>query len=1062
MSSKGKGEVKEKNQNIHVAVRCRPLNSSEKKQGSFSILNCDKVKKEVTVKEKVGIHPFTKTYNFEHVFGPESEQMDVYKAVVKPVVDEVLSGYNCTIFAYGQTGTGKTFTMEGDKTPGSSLGWDKDPLTGIIPRALHQIFTQLQQQTEVEFSIRVSFLELYNEELFDLLGSSIDPLKLRIYEDNSKKGSVIISGLEEVVVRDKDEVYSILQRGTAKRQTAATLMNAVSSRSHSVFSVTIHIKENTIDGEELLKSGKLYLVDLAGSENIGRSGAVEKRAREAGNINQSLLTLGRVITALVEHAPHIPYRESKLTRLLQDSLGGRTKTSIIATVSPASINLEETLSTLDYAFRAKNITNRPEVNQKMTKKALLKEYNEEIERLRRDLQASREKNGIYVAEENYLSMQNKIVQQDELLQEKEDRITHLTEELKSITELFSETKEDLKVTSEKLEVTEQNLEETTETLRVTGEELKVTKEDRNEQKYLVDVHVENETSLYSEANQLLGTVESSVSDVSGLHDKVDRKKDVEVHNEATLSDYLSTFGSKMLSIDNNLTDCKTDLHVMLEESSDQLSHLVKEQKEDDEKCEKLMSDRVGKLQHQLLNYHQAGDHIFKKHENWHQMTKSDLLLLLKNEQEQVKMLKAEISENLKSMETQKLKNIENMEQFGQILLQQRAEITDILNKLDQQTKSEVAGMKELTAQFVCEQANQNKELTSFIHTAKQRIEDLEQQNQELFKAKKASYDEMLKKVESHLECNDLSGTSFNKQVEKARDLFGCSHIDMTKQAQQLIDSHSDSNTGRIHETKDSLSSQVSICSQTNKSLDDLINGVSQRMCQGEEEVNKKITESQELNNEHQILMTEFEQSMQAALNAHVQESEVESQETFSKFSHNVDMVKKQEQKIKTTVDNNLSTLVQKVEEVRDLIGEGLVKDMRKDIPTGLTPQRQEFRYPRHLTKTKDHNSLLEQFRATQVKPCDLMPKMVEDFENSQSSEDLHGSQSNLSDEGSTSGVSTSSHRSKLSSVSDLAKENRCEQMKPPSSITSRKTKSFSSKKTPSKTSTKVPLRSSNH
>ena len=134
---------------------------------------------------------------------------------------------------------------------------------------------------------------------------------------------------------------------------------------------------------------------------MGRSGAVDKRAREAGNINQSLLTLGRVITALVERTPHIPYRESKLTRMLQDSLGGRTKTSIIATVSPAQINLEETLSTLDYAHRAKNITNKPEINQKLTKKAMIKEYTDEIEKLKRDLVATREKNGIFLSQENY-------------------------------------------------------------------------------------------------------------------------------------------------------------------------------------------------------------------------------------------------------------------------------------------------------------------------------------------------------------------------------------------------------------------------------------------------------------------------------------------------------------------------------------------------------------------------------------------------------------------------------------------------------------------------------------
>ncbi|XP_021350411.1 kinesin-like protein KIF11, partial [Mizuhopecten yessoensis] len=396
-----KPKTADKNQNIKVSVRCRPINSQEKKQGSFSVLECNAEKKEVTVKERLGVNPNTKSFFFDHVFPPSSKQMDVYQSVVTPIIDEVLSGYNCTVFAYGQTGSGKTFTMEGDRTDDPDISWEEDPLAGLVPRAMNHIFEQLKTQ-DVEFSVRVSFLELYNEELFDLLGSGDDTLKLRIYEDSTKKGSVIINGLEEVVVRNKTEVFEILERGTARRQTAATLMNAHSSRSHTVFSVTIHIKESNIEGEELMKTGKLYLVDLAGSENIGRSGAVDKRAREAGSINQSLLTLGRVITSLVEHAPHIPYRESKLTRLLQDSLGGRTKTSIIATISPAACNLEETLSTLDYAHRAKNIQNRPEINQKLTKKALMREYTEEIERLRRDLQAVREKNGIYLAEENYV------------------------------------------------------------------------------------------------------------------------------------------------------------------------------------------------------------------------------------------------------------------------------------------------------------------------------------------------------------------------------------------------------------------------------------------------------------------------------------------------------------------------------------------------------------------------------------------------------------------------------------------------------------------------------------
>ncbi|ESN96200.1 hypothetical protein HELRODRAFT_68075 [Helobdella robusta] len=375
-SNNNKAVKKEKNQNIQVVVRCRPLNSSEKKSGSVNVVEVFPEKREITVRERAMPNAPTKSFTFDRVFSANSKQIELYRSVVVPILEEVLMGYNCTIFAYGQTGTGKTFTMEGERSEDTSVSWEEDPLAGVIPRVMNQLFSRLQMQG-LEFTVRVSFLEIYNEELIDLLGSeSVDGPRLKIYEDTTKKmGGCIIQGLEEVVVMNKDEVYQILQQGAAKRQTAATLMNAHSSRSHTLFMVTIHTKESTVEGEELVKIGKFNLVDLAGSECIGRSGAQDKRAREAGSINQSLLTLGRVITALVEHKPHVPYRESKLTRLLQDSLGGRTKTSIIATISPASSNVDETLSTLDYAFRAKNITNKPEINQKLSKKVLIKVKN---------------------------------------------------------------------------------------------------------------------------------------------------------------------------------------------------------------------------------------------------------------------------------------------------------------------------------------------------------------------------------------------------------------------------------------------------------------------------------------------------------------------------------------------------------------------------------------------------------------------------------------------------------------------------------------------------------------
>eukprot|EP00043_Microstomoeca_roanoka_P016089 m.163046 g.163046 ORF g.163046 m.163046 type:complete len:1042 (+) comp16388_c0_seq78:297-3422(+) len=507
--------------NIQVAVRCRPLNTKEIDENSPSIIECSPPIGKLTVQ---GLKYESKTFSYDHVFGPEATQLDVYRTLVEPLLDEVLTGFNCTVFAYGQTGTGKTHTMEGYKT-GDFATYLEDPGLGIIPRALHQLFEKLEVCGN-EYSVRVSFLEIYNEELFDLLSASDQ--KLRLFEDARNKGSVVIQGLEEVIVKTANEVFGLIQQGADKRRTSETKMNKSSSRSHSVFSVTIHQKESSLTGEELLKTGKLYLVDLAGSENIGRSGAVKDRAREAGNINQSLLTLGRVIQKLVQKEGHIPYRESKLTRLLQDSLGGKTKTSIVATISPAMCNLEETLSTLDYAFHAKNIKNRPEINQKLTKKALIKEYTDEIDRLKKDLLATRSKNGIYVDQENYEAMETKI-------QAHEEKIAALEQELTKTVELFDTTSQQLEATKVELEETTSTLVQTKSELHTTTETLKERTFERDRTQFLVEAHVATEQELSGQAQQLLDVADITTTHVDGLHGKIERKQAVEEHNQAVLN-----------------------------------------------------------------------------------------------------------------------------------------------------------------------------------------------------------------------------------------------------------------------------------------------------------------------------------------------------------------------------------------------------------------------------------------------------------------------------------------------------------------------------------------------
>lgn len=284
----------------------------------------------------------------------------------------------------------------------------------------------------------------------------------------------------------------------------------------------MHVKESTIasGGDDLLRIGRFNLVDLAGSEAIGRSGATDKRAREAGMINQSLLTLGRVIRSIVDKESHIPYRESKLTRLLQDSLGGRTKTCIVATVSPTRSNMEETLSTLDYAMHAKSIRNRPEVNAHLTKSGVLKEYLGDIERLKAEVMAAREKNGIYIPEEQWKEMHDQQIKMKSDYEEAQLRASAATVELQTKRKEFEQLTSQFLLTSEELV----QAREAERVLGIAIEEMKgeleVVRVRLEEERFVGQAYAKGEERLDGVAEALKGVAEESVSDVGGLFDKL--------------------------------------------------------------------------------------------------------------------------------------------------------------------------------------------------------------------------------------------------------------------------------------------------------------------------------------------------------------------------------------------------------------------------------------------------------------------------------------------------------------------------------------------------------------
>lgn len=574
--------------NIQVVIRCRSRNAREQAENSPIIVETAGPRsEEVTIETALPQSTFgvytpapTRTYPFDRVFGPEADQALVYHDIVAPVLEEVLNGYNCTLFAYGQTGTGKTYTMQGDLSP--TLTGNPSADAGIIPRTLHKLFLHLENNV-TDYSVKVSFVELYNEELRDLLAPDLkDPslnaqpaglvagVGLKIFDDAAKKGT-FIQGLEEAHVRDAQDAIQVLRKGSERRQIAATKFNDHSSRSHSIFTLTVHTKETSSDGNDLIKTGKLNLVDLAGSENIGRSGAENKRAREAGMINQSLLTLGRVITALVERSPHVPYRESKLTRLLQDSLGGRTKTCIIATISPARCNMEETLSTLDYAFQAKAIRNRPELNSRITRNALLKEHASEIARLKADLVAAREKNGVYVSPERWREIESAQEGGKTAREELRVQAEVAQRQCRALREELEAQGAVLVKRTDELTDTKQELEHEQRQLLSAKQEVRKLRVEVEEEKTVRQAFEQNELALDRVATGLRDTAKAGVADVKGLFDKLARNDTLLAGNAHVLATYSRKLQTEAAEFNTQLED--------LLKSHNTISHRIKSQAE---------------------------------------------------------------------------------------------------------------------------------------------------------------------------------------------------------------------------------------------------------------------------------------------------------------------------------------------------------------------------------------------------------------------------------------------------------------------------------------------------
>ncbi|KAJ7343437.1 kinesin heavy chain [Mycena albidolilacea] len=341
--------------NIKVVCRFRPLNSTELREGPDIVASFNDDLTTVQMRSQaLGSGPESNGFTFDKVFPMGTTQLEVFDYGVKDIVKDVLDGYNGTVFAYGQTGSGKTFTMMGADI-------DSEELRGIIPRITEQIFQSIvESDAHLEYLVKVSYMEIYLEKIRDLLAPQND--NLQVHEEKNK--GVYVKGLSDYYVSSAREVYEIMRTGGNARMVSSTNMNAESSRSHTIFLISIN-QRNTDTGAQ--KTGNLYLVDLAGSEKVGKTGASGQTLEEAKKINKSLSALGMVINALTDSkVKYIPYRDSKLTRILQESLGGNSRTTLVVNASPSSYNEVETISTLRFGIRAKSIKNSARVNAELS------------------------------------------------------------------------------------------------------------------------------------------------------------------------------------------------------------------------------------------------------------------------------------------------------------------------------------------------------------------------------------------------------------------------------------------------------------------------------------------------------------------------------------------------------------------------------------------------------------------------------------------------------------------------------------------------------------------------
>ncbi|KAL8761241.1 MAG: hypothetical protein Q9184_002621 [Pyrenodesmia sp. 2 TL-2023] len=937
----------EEETNIHVVVRCRGRSEREVRENSGVVVSTDGVKGK-NVELSMGASALSnKTYHFDKVFSPAADQAMIFEDVVTPLLDEMLQGYNCTIFAYGQTGTGKTYTMTGDMS--ETLGLLSDA-AGVIPRVLQALFTRVEAD-EAESSVKCSFIELYNEELRDLV-SADDTTKLKIYEDGQKKNhaATIVQGMEESYIKSAGAGIKLLQDGSHKRQVAATKCNDLSSRGHTVFTITVYTKRTAENGEDYVSAGKLNLVDLAGSENIQRSGAENKRAAEAGLINKSLLTLGRVINALVEKGSHIPYRESKLTRLLQDSLGGRTKTCIIATVSPAKSNLEETISTLDYAFRAKNIRNKPQVNQTISKKTLLKEFTAEIEKLKGELMATRHRNGVYLTAEGYEDITQESESRRILSEEQRDKIETMevnlrnkVQELFTLTNSFSSLKKDS-------EATKQVLDETKGVLEKTEIVLANTRRNLAQESALRKAHQATEEQLNNLGGELIATLEKTVHDVGGLHSKIRRKVDLQGQNCQNWQSSQNQVMDVTRLVESSMEDFQKQQREQVFQLSDRMQTFVTEELQKLESTREFLDDKATSIRNSESEVIQQ---TTSAKENMHEVLE-EIKVLREDVKRQVGeglnglsaaagRISAEVINELSSFHTQLHTSYSSLgrdfksifEELVKHIHTQKAEADGLRGQISTAARGAMeaeAQVSTLLASAVNEEraqaANDRQDLLAQITSLVNKSGEMQD----------ARWQSKIDDIRSDIALSRSKFAGEEKKYSEAMDVWSQKENLLVEEAVNERNTAIQTTTKSVHEeTIRIVDAQMKDIATQMQALDDF------------------VTRARSQNERHHATHVSSLQSLSSTVDESYSSIAEHFTSTYDRVKNIGNGISEQSKALQDTLPPLTQNVQQPLADLRSSIANAPFKEY---VPTGETPQKTQYNFPTTLPRTEPHEKII--------------------------------------------------------------------------------------------------------